>query len=115
MEGYREKKQPFVFFIFLFAVALYGGYCLGPLAEKDLDLLTLRQDIEYALLHPLPFHFGSGTVLGIGIAMVLWLLFFLTVLSNDKKYMFGKEYGSARLADPKELNEVLEDKDPNPQ
>ena len=112
MEGYREKKQPFVFFIFLFVVALYGGYCLGPLAEKDLDLFTLLQDIEYALLHPLPFHFGSGTVLGIGIAMVLWLLFFLTVLSNDKKYMFGKEYGSARLADPKELNEVLEDEDP---
>ena len=112
MDGYREKKQPVVFFIVLFAAALYGGYCLGPLSEKDLDLLTLRQDIEHALLHPLPFHFGSGTILGIGIAMVLWLLFFLTVLSNDKKYMFGKEYGSARLADPKELNEVLEDKDP---
>ena len=112
MDGYREKKQPVVFFIVLFAVALYGGYCLGPLSEKDLDLLTLRQDIEHALLHPLPFHFGSGTILGIGIAMVLWLLFFLTVLSNDKKYMFGKEYGSARLAEPKELNEVLEDRDP---
>ena len=73
MDGYREKKQPVVFFIVLFAVALYGGYCLGPLSEKDLDLLTLRQDIEHALLHPLPFHFGSGTILGIGIAMVLWL------------------------------------------
>ena len=112
MEGYREKKQPVLFFIVLFVAALYGGYCLGPLAEKELDLLTIKQDIEYALIHPLPPHFGSGTILGIGIALVLWLLFFLTVLSNDKKYMFGREYGSARLADPKELNEVLEDKDP---
>ena len=97
MEGYRERKQPVLFFAVLFVAALYGGYCLGPLAEKDLDLLTIRQDIEFALIHPLPLHFGSGTILGIGIAMVLWLLFFLTVLSNDKKYMFGKEYGSARL------------------
>ena len=37
MEGYREKKQPVLFFIVLFVAALYGGYCLGPLAEKDLS------------------------------------------------------------------------------
>ena len=31
MDGYREKKQPVVFFIVLFAAALYGGY--SPLSD----------------------------------------------------------------------------------
>ena len=113
MEEYKRKKQNLPFLAFLLVIAIYCGYCLGPLTEKETDLLTLRQEIGYALSHPLPFHFGSSTISGIGIAMAVWLLFFLTILSNDKKYMFGREYGSARVAEPKELNEVLTDEDPH--
>ena len=113
MEEYKRKKQNIPFLVFLLIAAIYFGYCLGPLADKETDLLTLRQEIGHALSHPLPFHFGSSTLSGIGIAMAVWLLFFLTILSNDKKYMFGREYGSARVAEPKELNEVISDENPH--
>ena len=113
MEEYRKKKQNMPFLITVLILAVYCGYCLGPITEKELDLITIRQEIVHALSNPLPFHFGSSTIFGIGTGMALWLLFFLTVLSNDRKYMFGKEYGSARIAEPEELNEVLEDSEPH--
>lgn len=109
----RPRKPNHAVFVFLFFVALYIGYCLGTLYGKDIGLDNISAMVEGALLHPLPLRITEYTKMTVISSILVWLVAYVYHIGSIKNYMPGQEYGSARIATPKEINKKLEDKNPH--
>ncbi len=111
----EKKTSPVMkkLYVGLFLFLLYAGYCIGTLGKEGLALEGLRMRIFLSLFHPVPFRVTEVT----GVAMLIMALaglFILMKMQGDQRnYMPGIEYGSARIAKPAEVNAVLEDPDPH--
>lgn len=107
-----KRKANHGFFLMLLPVVLYAGYCIGKMDWISVTLEHLPDALEYALTHPLPLCITelTGQVCMAGLA--IWGIAYLSHISSIRNFMPGKEYGTARLAQPFELNRRLEDKDP---
>lgn len=108
----KRKKPLYSFWIFLLILSLYTGYSLGKL---DFDVVTIDNflmKVQYALLHPFPLQTTEYTKNCIMLAVLLWLIAFLSYLSKLKNYMPGKEYGTAQYANPSKINKKLSDTKP---
>jgi len=107
----NKKKPNYGFFFFLFIIALYIGYCLGMLYGQEISLDNLTELLQEVLTHPLPVQITPITSRTILVAVLVWLIVLAYDLSNRRNYMPGREYGSGRLASPKEINKALMDTD----
>jgi len=105
----NKRKPAYGFWVLLLFSAVYVGYCLGTLEKITLD--TINEQVKTALLHPLPLTITDKTLSAIGIALAIWLVAFLSYVSNIRNYMFGKEAGSARFEYPEKINKKLADKE----
>lgn len=106
----QKRKPNHGFFIFLFPVMMYIGYCLGTITWEEAAIDTVIVLIQEAFLHPLPFRSTEWTVKICMAGSVIWAIAYLTHISSIRNFMPGKEYGTARIALPKELNNRLKDK-----
>ncbi len=113
MDYLNRRKPNHAFFLLLGILALYVGYCLGNLYGQDVTLDTIADLLKQVLLHPLPLRKTPYTIKTMGAMLVIWGLAYMYYVSSIRNYMPGREYGSARLASPKELNKFLQDKNPH--
>ena len=113
MDYLNKRKPNHAFFLLLSILALYVGYCLGNLYGQDVTLDTIADLLKQVLLHPLPLRKTPYTIKTMGAMLVIWGLAYMYYISSIRNYMPGREYGSARLASPKELNKFLQDKNPH--
>jgi len=108
-----EKRKPnHAFFIVLLPVAVYIGYCIGNGEWENATIENLTDFLKYTLTHPYPISFTEKTFQGMLISVGIWGMAYLSHISSIRNDMPGKEYGTARLAKPKELNRYLTDKNP---
>ncbi|MCD7744120.1 MAG: type IV secretory system conjugative DNA transfer family protein [Lachnospiraceae bacterium] len=107
----NKKKPNYGFFLFLLVVALYVGYCLGMLYGQEISLDNLTALLQEVLTHPMPIQITPITSRTVLVALLIWLIILAYDISNRRNYMPGREYGSGRLATPKEINKKLMDKD----
>ena len=108
----KTKKPNHGFFLFLLPLALYMGYCFGTLEGVSLNLENLQELLYGALLHPFPVKITALTPKAVGLAVLIWGMAYLSHVSGIRNNMPGLEYGSARLASPKEAAKALQDRDP---
>lgn len=107
-----KKKANHVFFRLLFLVILYAAYCLGKADWSGVTIETLTLFLKEALMHPLPLQLTEKTGTFVLAGLTIWGLAYLMHLSSIRNLMPGKEYGTARFAEPEELNQKLQDKKP---
>ncbi len=111
MDISNRRKTPHVFFIFLLFIALYAGFCLGMFYGRE---ASLENGIELFLeiaCHPLQLRITPFTGTTILVSLTVWLITYAYAIGKQRNYMPGREFGSGRLARPKEVNKKLMDPD----
>lgn len=109
MDKDRKRKQAHFMFAILLIFALYVGYCIGTLGDGyTIKADTIMRDIQRALLSPLPIRVTGITKTCVFFSVVIWLLIYVFYLGNIRNYMPEKEYGTARFAQPEEINKKLQ-------
>lgn len=106
----RKRRPNYAFLAVLFFLCLYVGYCMGLLNKNELTLENVADKMMYAFTHPFPLCYTEATATGIGLALLVWMLFFAYYLSSLKNYMAGAEFGTSQWALPQEINKYLENK-----
>lgn len=95
------------------AFFLYMGYSIGLLYGQEITLDNVFDRLQAAMLQPFPLRITPYTGKTLLILFAVWLIGYLYYLSSLRNYMHGMEYGTARFADPSELNRELQDKEPH--
>ena len=113
MEYYVHNRPSYKLYAVLGVIFLYIGYALGTIYGQNINLMNLSPVVIEALLHPFPVKVTSGTPGMIAVSLLVWMMICLYHITTVKNYMPGREYGTARLAPPEELNRVLTDSDPS--
>ncbi len=111
MDVLKKKKAPKVFFIFLLFITIYAGFCFGMFYGQEVTLENGVQVFFEAAFHPWRLRITPITKTAVLVSLILWLLVYAYVIAKQRNYMPGREYGSGRLATPKEVNEKLMDPD----
>lgn len=92
-------------------LSAFAGAVLGSLWEPGMTLIPLFQKTERWIQgsETLSFHFY--TLKGAAVCGMLALLGILVYLTSGKSYLFGKEYGTAKLLEPQMADAKLRDQD----
>ena len=109
MEHLNKRKPNLLFFWFLLPFVLYGGYAVGRLEGDQISIENIREMLLYSLTHPWPMRFTLLTVKALLILLLIWGFAVIWYVGNYRSLIPGLEYGSARFADPKQVNEKLKD------
>lgn len=106
-----EKRKPnYIFWGFLFIMALYLGYVLGTFGKITSFSEGLIESVKYRCMHPFPIVLSRYTGAYVMLMLSIWGLAFIYSLTTMHTYMSGAEYGTARFARPAELNKDLENR-----
>jgi type IV secretion system protein VirD4 len=111
MEHLNKRKPNLLFFWFLLPFVLYGGYAVGRLEGDQISIENIREMLLYSLTHPWPMRFTLLTVKALLILLLIWGFAVIWYVGNYRSLIPGLEYGSARFADLKQVNEKLKDAD----
>lgn len=96
---------------FLLSFLLYLGYSIGLLYGQDISIENVFDRLQAAMMQPFPVRVTPYTGNAVLLLFMIWLIAYLYYLTGIRNYMSGMEYGTARIADAKELRGKLADKD----
>lgn len=116
MSTKRKKKSFIPFVIFGIIVIIAGYYVAGacyPGANIFLWYVNFKDNV---LTHLWANYYNDYTLIVIGIFLAIYAVFVLYYIVGQGNFMHGKEMGTAKFADPKDINKKFankEDKDMN--
>lgn len=106
-----NKKIP-LWIVFLGSVlVLYAAYMLNAAWSPGMDITTYPDALNQILEKPFANYWNENTLKAMGIAILVYGMAVLIYVTDDKKFMPGKEYGSARFADVEAVCKMLRDKE----
>lgn len=109
--GKRLSKSTCIFIVIGALLFAYLGYLVGGAWEKNITYVQFIPNIQRVLASPFANHFSPYTIACIGIILFIYTLFVLVQLTNhNKKFMFGREFGSSKFITPEEANRKIADK-----
>ena len=111
MEYYVHNKPNYKMYFILVIIPVYVGLGFGKLYGTHITPDNMTAVILRALLVPWPVRITPLTKGSLGFALLIYAMICLYHISTVHNYMPGKEYGTARLAAPEELNATLMDED----
>jgi len=111
MEHLNKRKPNLLFFWFLLPFLLYAGYAVGKLEGEQITISNLQEMLLHSLTHPWPPAVTLLTFKAILILLLIWGFGIIWYVGNYRSLIPGLEYGSARFADPKQVNAKLKDAD----
>ena len=76
-----------------------------------MDITTFTDTFLFALQHPSRNYYNTNTDKAIVYSLIIYGMAVLMYLTNKRKLMIGKEYGTAKFANIKMVNKRLSDKD----
>ena len=88
----------------------------GIITELTLKIKDLpnEEKREYGKsLNELKNYFNENTVKTVAIVVGIYAMAVLMYYTSQRNYMPGKEFGTARFENPKQVNKILADKDEN--
>ena len=107
-----NKKKPYIPFIIMGAlIAAILGYLVNGAWKQGMEFNDFLDSFMAVLNNPLRDYFNQNTFKAILTALIIYALIITMYYTSQHNMMPGKEYGSARLASPKEMNRVTADKD----
>jgi hypothetical protein len=95
--------------IFLLSLSYYIS---SPFQKENLSILTLEAELAGILSHPIHNYWNEKTFPCMALGFLIWLYFVNSYLYHNRKFMFGKEHGTATWEDVRRLNKTLADKNP---
>ena len=107
-----KKKIPLWLILTGAGFALLLGYYLNAAWEPGMDIFTYPDVLNQVVGQPFENYWNGNTLKVSGIVLLVYIMVILVYITDDRKYMPGKEYGSAQWADPKTVCRDLEDKIP---
>ena len=108
------KKKPSVIFILLGAVlAGFLGYLIGGAWHQGIDINEFLQNFNVVCAKPFANYYNENTIKMIAIAIGVYGMAIIMYYTSQRNYMPGKEFGTAKFENPKQVNKILEDKDEN--
>ncbi len=111
LEYYVNNKPNIKMYFMLVILPLYIGYSLGKIHISGMFGENITVQVIRSILHPFPIRITSLTGPAIAASLLVYVMACLYHVSTVHNYMPGREYGTARLAPPQELNAVLMDSD----
>lgn len=109
----NKNKPPIVFIILGLLFSGFLGYLLGGAWHEGIQFAEFSESISRVLENPLGNYYNQYTIKFIVITTVTYLLVLVMYYTSKRKLMPGKEYGTARFENPKQVNKIIADKDEN--
>ncbi len=107
----QMKKIPW-WLIFMGGILVaYVGYLLNGAWDPGMNVMNYPEQLNMVLAKPFANYWNENTLKVQGIAILIYIMVVLMYVTDDKKFMRGKEYGSAQFANPKTVCKQLKDKD----
>ena len=108
------KKKPSLIFILVGAVLSgYLGYLTNGAWTEGIAFNDFMNRFNEVCAVPFANYYNSNTVKAVAIALGIYAMAILMYYTSQRNYMPGKEYGTARFENPKQVNKILADKDEN--
>ena len=106
------KKKPNILLIVLGAVlASYLGYLVAGAWREGIEFNAFLERFEMVCAYPLKDYFNEYTFRMVGYALAAYAIGVVMYYTSQRNYMPGKEFGTSKLANVKQVNKVLADKE----
>ena len=99
----KKKTLPLPFIIFGMVVSVIIGYLIGGAWKDNTNLYVFLADFSKVIQSPFRNYFNQYTLGAICFSLVVYLFLMLLYYTGRRNYMPGREYGSAKFADAKEV------------
>lgn len=107
----QTKKIPWWMLLIGAVLAAYLGYLLNAAWEPGMNIADYPEQLKLVFNKPFANYWNENTLKVQGIVIVVYIMAVLMYLTDDRKFMRGKEYGSAQFANPKTVCKLLKDKE----
>lgn len=107
----QTKKIPWWMLLIGAVLAAYLGYLLNAAWEPGMNIADYPEQLKLVFNKPFANYWNENTLKVQGIVIVVYIMAVLMYLTDDRKFMRGKEYGSAQFANPKTICKLLKDKE----
>lgn len=91
--------------------AAYAGYLLNACYQPGMDINYFMERINTVTGNLAVNYWNEDSVKAILIALSVYMIAVLMHMTSQKKYMPGKEFGTAELADPRKISKKFADKE----
>ena len=106
------KKKPSIPLIIIGALfAAYAGYLVNGAWHQGIEFGDFVNNLTEVISYPLRDYYNEYTLKAVGIAEFIYAIVMAMYYTSQRSMMPGREFGTARLATPKEVNKVIKDKD----
>ena len=106
------KKKPSIPLIIIGALfAVYAGYLVNGAWHQGIEFGDFVNNLTEVISYPLRDYYNEYTLKAVGIAEFIYAIVMAMYYTSQRSMMPGREFGTARLATPKEINKVIKDKD----
>lgn len=106
------KKKPNIFLLLFGSVlSVYLGYLVAGAWREGIGFQEFLSHFEMVCAYPLKDYFNEYTFRMMGYALAAYAVAVMMHYTSQRNYMPGKEFGTSRLADAKQVNKVLADKE----
>ena len=106
------KKKPNILFIVLGAIiSAFLGYLVAGAWREGIEFNAFLERFSVVCSYPLHDYYNQYTFKMIAAALLVYALVVVMYYTSQRNYMPGKEYGTSKLADVKQINQALADKD----
>lgn len=93
----------------------YFGYLLAGGYKAGNDFFTFLNNLNYVLQHPVGNYFSEYSLIGIIGCILIFEMVLLFQMATQKNYMKGKEFGTAKYANPHQVNCEIADLNNSPE
>ncbi len=106
------KKKPNILLLILGTiVSAFLGYLVAGAWREGIEFNEFLERSSVVCSYPLHDYYNQYTLKMMAAALLIYALVVVMYYTSQRNYMPGKEYGTSKLADVKQINQALADKD----
>ena len=106
------KKKPNIILLVIGTIlSAYFGYLVAGAWREGIEINAFLDRFSMVCAYPLNDYVNEFTVKFVGAAIVVFWMIMIMYYTSQRNYMPGKEFGTAKLADVKQVNQILADED----
>ena len=109
----KKKKAPIAFLILGAVASAYLGYLLNAAWYPGIDFNHFMEAFSRISGRPFENYLNDTTIKAITASVGIYVMVVIMYYTSQRNLMPGKEYGTARFADVRMVNQALMDKNEN--